>query len=1052
MNSTGEVGRMNGSHETSDGTALFSADGQTWHDGTPVDWRADLSVRRIVIGQPPRRSEEPKPVSLPQPLPADFDRRFQNLTHLHLWQVESLSSLPELPATLKCLDLRGCKALTTLPDLPKELQVLDLGGCEGVTELPNPVPRLRQLFVNDCLALESGELWKFLKTLTGSKTCCLQELDASRCPTVKAETLFDWNFKQPSTDAASEPRFPESFVKLVLAGCPELEKVAGMARFTHLRHLDLRDCPKLRELVEIPTGTPCRLQYVRLDGPDRLTFAGQELEPTERGGDSGPDVAATLRTRHKFGGALTVSAHARLLLLGDGRVGKTTLAKRLQWRLLTKSQQAEPEYKNLRPKEREPATHAIAFGKLHTPLHIADGARRKFLQQIADRQGLDLKLSDAGDLPGVVRLWDFGGQEVYHQTHRAFAGAGAVCLILWREKRLSEEELQKGKPEGIEPDLWRDMNRPRPLDYWLDYVQTLGIERARIAVVCTGVKKDDPKPPVPVADASRLQGIETYSIDSLDESDCEANPEFGKLLDFIRRQGGAVADRLGMVQPLFYEQASGLVDALRKELNWQRARPTLKPKDPVSPVVGRDTWFEKLQQKYQPPVGSNVVLNAEDLEVVTAYLHSAGQIFDLHPGAGRDPKQNPSSKSPLADSVVIDPSWAIEIVYQLLKPADDGGEGVFELVRQDQGRVKRELLLRHKALDEAPELAEPLLQFMEQCDILAPLRGWQEDPDSRTPTEYLVTEKWLLPKFEGELRERCEAAADVKRRQLDVQGLQVTFSQDRMCEFDFRPILAHVARHFGSLGAYYHDGFQVMLGTNAEEAVLLRGRWIPDASNGVVGRLVLGALGSPEVLKGRMEKWPEVVGGSRLLGAAESVGVEADAWCRPREVEPPAQPRTGALVSACPRVLISYSHDSREMTSRVWELAKRLRSDGIDAWIDQYEPRARLSWPVWMRGELRRAKYVLMLFTPGYVKKMEADQRSGVRFETFSILQDLYQKGMVNDKFIPIVWLPEDEQHIVVEYHGYNWYAVETDDGYEGLLSLLREDSDPQIPPLVIPR
>ncbi|MCY2963185.1 MAG: TIR domain-containing protein [Planctomycetota bacterium] len=1039
---------MNRSHETSDGTALFSSDGQTWHDGRPVDWRADPNVRRIVIGRPPNRSDDAKRVSLPQPLPGDFAERFKNLTHLHLWQVENLIDLPTLPEALDCLDLRGCKALTTLPDLPQNLQVLDLGGCEGLTELPNPVPRLRQLFVNDCLALESGELSQFLKKLTRSEGCCLQELDASRCPTVKAETLFDWNFKQPSTDAASEPRFPESFVKLVLAGCPELEKVARLARFTHLRHLDLRDCPKLRELVEIPTGTPCRLQYVRLDGPDRLTFAGQELEPTERGGDSGPDVAATLRTRHKFGGALTVSAHARLLLLGDGRVGKTTLAKRLQWRLLTKSQQAEPEYKSLRPKEREPATHAIAFGKLHTPLHIADGARRKFLQQIAGTQGFELKLSDAGDLPGVVRLWDFGGQEVYHQTHRAFAGAGAVCLILWRKKRLSDEELQAGRPQGIEPEEWREMNRPRPLDYWLDYVQTLGIERARIAVVCTGVKKDDPKPPVPVADASRLQGIETYSIDSLDEADCEANPEFAKLLDFIRRQGGAVADRLGMVQPLFYEQASGLVDALRKELNWQRAHRNLKPKEPVSPVVGRDTWFEKLQQKYQPPPGSNVVLTTEDLDVVTAYLHSAGQIFDLHPGAGRDPKQNPSSKSALADSVVIDPSWAIEIVYQLLKPADDGGEGVFELVRQDQGKVKRELLLRHKALDETPELAEPLLQFMQQCDILAPLRGWQEDPDSRTPTEYLVTEKWLLPKFEGELRQRCEAAADGKRRQPDVQGLQVTFSQDRLCEFDFRPILAHVARHFGSLGAYYHDGFQVMLGTNAEEAVLLRGRWI----NGVVGRLVLGALGSLEVLERWAETWAEVLGGARLLGSAECVVVEADAWCRPLEVEPPAQPRTGALVPACPRVLISYSHDSHEMTDRVFKLAKKLRRDGIDAWIDQFDPHPVITWPEWMLREIKRAQIVLMLFTPGYVQKMETEQRSGVRFETFYIIQRLYQQGMVNDKFIPIVWTREDERHIVDEFHGCNWYAVETDDGYERLLRLLLNDPEALIPPLGTPR
>lgn len=1043
---------MSSVHSPGDGKALFSQDGNTWQDGAPLDWRADPTVRRIVVGQPPSRSSEAKRVSLPSPFPEDMAQRFPNLTHLHLWQVKNLQTLPELPPELQCLDLRGCPVLRTLPDLPQKLQTLDVGGCEGLTELPAPPPRLKQLFVNDCLGLESGELLQFLKKLTRSGHCCLQELDASRCPTVLNDTVFGWEFKQSVPADPSEPGFPTSFVKLVLAGCPELEKVGALARFTHLRHLDLRNCPKLRELEEIPTGSPPRLQYVRLDGPVGLTFAGQELEPTERGSDGGPDVAATLRTRQKFGGALTVSAHARLLLLGDGRVGKTTLAKRLQWRLLTKSEQAAPENQSLRPRQPEPATHAIAFGKLRTELFIASESRRRFLNEVAEKQDLDLRVSAAGDVPGVVRLWDFGGQEVYHQTHRAFAGAGAVCLILWREKRLSEDELQAGRPQGLDPGEWREMNRPRPLDYWIDYVQTLGIERAQIAVVCTGVKKDDSKPAIPVAQANRLLGVATFWIDSLDEVDCAANSQFAALLDFIRRQGGAVADRLGMVQPKFYEQASGLVDELRTQLNQQRARPNLRPKSPVSPVVARDEWFQKLTQKYQPPSGSNVVLDRGDLEVVTAYLHAAGQVFDLHPGARGRKGLIESPKYELAESVVIDPSWAIEKVYQLLRPSADGTEGVFELVRQNQGRVERELLLSHTALDDAPELAEPLLQFMQQCDILAPLRGWRDGADSQSPTEFLVTEKCLLPRFEGDLRLRCDKAVDWPLKQPDVQGLQVTFPQARLCEFDFRPILAHVARHYGPLGEYFRDGFQVSLGTNAEEAVLLRGRWIPEGANEAVGRLVLGALGAPDRLEELKGKWREVLGDARFLGEGESALVEDDQWNRPLEAELPAQRSSAVVAPASPRVLISYSHDSPEITNRVFELAKKLRSDGIDAWIDQFEPKARLSWPLWMRGEMQRAQYVLMLFTPGYVKKFETPERSGVRYETFLIIQNLYQQAMVNDKFIPIVWLPADEVNIVDDFRAYNWFAVDTPKGYEGLLRLLLDDPEAVVPPLGTPR
>jgi hypothetical protein len=42
-------------------------------------------------------------------------------------------------------------------------------------------------------------------------------------------------------------------------------------------------------------------------------------------------------------------------------------------------------------------------------------------------------------------------------------------------------------------------------------------------------------------------------------------------------------------------------------------------------------------------------------------------------------------------------------------------------------------------------------------------------------------------------------------------------------------------------------------------------------------------------------------------------------------------------VPAAPKVFISYSHDSEAHEDRVLDLANRLRKDGIDAQIDQYE-------------------------------------------------------------------------------------------------------------------
>jgi len=46
-----------------------------------------------------------------------------------------------------------------------------------------------------------------------------------------------------------------------------------------------------------------------------------------------------------------------------------------------------------------------------------------------------------------------------------------------------------------------------------------------------------------------------------------------------------------------------------------------------------------------------------------------------------------------------------------------------------------------------------------------------------------------------------------------------------------------------------------------------------------------------------------------------------------------------------PKVFISYSHDSREHKDRVLELSDRLRDDGIDCHLDQYEESPAEGWP-----------------------------------------------------------------------------------------------------------
>ncbi|WP_067036913.1 toll/interleukin-1 receptor domain-containing protein [Allomuricauda sp. CP2A] len=102
-----------------------------------------------------------------------------------------------------------------------------------------------------------------------------------------------------------------------------------------------------------------------------------------------------------------------------------------------------------------------------------------------------------------------------------------------------------------------------------------------------------------------------------------------------------------------------------------------------------------------------------------------------------------------------------------------------------------------------------------------------------------------------------------------------------------------------------------------------------------------------------------------------------------------------------PKVFISYSHDSLDHKKWCLELAIRLRNNGIDAIIDQFELKAGDDVPHFMETNLSNANKILMICTERYVDK--ADKGSGgVGYEKMIITSNLLEK--INEsKVIPII-------------------------------------------------
>lgn len=102
-----------------------------------------------------------------------------------------------------------------------------------------------------------------------------------------------------------------------------------------------------------------------------------------------------------------------------------------------------------------------------------------------------------------------------------------------------------------------------------------------------------------------------------------------------------------------------------------------------------------------------------------------------------------------------------------------------------------------------------------------------------------------------------------------------------------------------------------------------------------------------------------------------------------------------------PKVFISYSHDSQDHKKWVLDLAMRLRNNGIDAIIDQWELKPGDDLPHFMETHLANSDYVLMICTDRYVSKANSGV-GGVGYEKMIVTAEL-MKSIDSNKVIPLI-------------------------------------------------
>jgi len=615
------------------------------------------------------------------------------LTSLNLSGCTGLKSLPHLETltSLRSLQARGCTGLKSLPGLGKltSLTSLQLGGCTGLQSLPElgTLTALRSLNLNGCTALESLRELGNLTSLTSlGLSGCTKLKDI---PGIERMTALNTLDLRGSTALEELPglRKATSLKVLLLGGCTGLKRLPDMGELTSLESLnlsgwtdltalpklamptsltslDLTGCTSFRVTPELATLTALRVLGLEscgklgslaplkplIDHLSRLALFGSSFSdlPVELCGSRGGEnvlgaVRAHLKALDEQGSQ--VDRECKLLLLGDGRVGKTSLAK------LLLGEPHDPE---------ESSTHGIRLWTWAPKLRLEGDSERA---------------------PVRINVWDFGGQDLYHNTHRLFVSSRAVFVLV-------RDVLGCLEPTSDASVAYVD--KRRPLSYWLDQIHSLHRD-PQILIVRNKTDLDDRVgPQVPDWRCEVPAKYRHFPSVELSAS--------GRFLADIRalkeELARAVARELGPAGRRTFGKGRWRVKEAIRKLQVENDRLIRQGEAPSRPVLSIDD--------YRALVGALCAgtADAQDPGHLLRYLHDTGVIYHRY--------------GLFHDSVIVEQRWAIDGIYSLFNR-----DSCHDRLLQTRGRFRRSQLhaWQWEKCNYTEEQEHLFLSFMRSCRI-----------------------------------------------------------------------------------------------------------------------------------------------------------------------------------------------------------------------------------------------------------------------------------------------------------------------------------------------
>lgn len=554
---------------------------------------------------------------------------FPNLFLLSLNSI-NLFSLPKpscLPNSLHILDLNG-NILHYLPeDIGKldKLQYLLLEG-NKLRELSKSTCQLKKLaFLNlnnnqlNSLPNNFGQLTNLIELkLDGNKLTNLpssftnlQSLEKLDINNNKLECLPK-NFGQLKSLerlSANNNKYldlPDSIIEL--SNLKHLDLSSNKLKYfpeiitqlVNLKELDLTD----NQITEIPNSInkldkledlelffnnisylPVYFSFL----PDRLNvFLGGNplikppLEITEQGI---PAIRNYFEAGQKYG--FYSNNEIKLILVGNSRAGKTSIRRRLSGQEFNKEEQS---------------THGIQFDTFELVIE--------------------------NDVKVTVKLWDFGGQDLFHATHRFFLTERALYLVVWD---IENEETTIPQQPLNEFDI------NHTVDYWLDNIKSFAPHSPIIVVQ----NKIDETGECDLSNQPSLRQ-KYHHIQQF----CHVSAKTNQGIDYLKQS----------IQELVQQSKGEQHNLIGYEIpnNWYKVRKSLINKYHKNKYVNYDKYWNLCKRHG---------LDKKEAETLCRFLHDTAAIFYFGDVAEQSEK-----------IVITDPIWAVEQLYEILELSDNKGE------------------------------------------------------------------------------------------------------------------------------------------------------------------------------------------------------------------------------------------------------------------------------------------------------------------------------------------------------------------------------------------